>query len=285
MLWILPFALHSGEALAWGLYTHVYFAQLLIWAVPLADARFRRAVQRFPELLLAGACLPDIALFGRYAGSGALGTTHQWSVVSTMLRSARDDAERVIATGFASHLLTDIIAHNHFVPAHEELWFNVQLVTHAASEWAMDVHVAPQLFAKPASVIGRNLDALARYAARYFACTSEQAGQALRYLRRGENLLRFSRLPEAAFRSARLTDGKVRRRFDYYVCETTARLAQINRVISGDAPVWRPEVSCAKTARSQIRTCTQSQLRHRLPLPQDFFQDGHRMPADNLEGA
>lgn len=272
MPWILPLALHSTEALAWGLYTHVYFAQLLIWAIPLADARFRKAVRRFPELLLAGACLPDISLFSRRNGPGMLGATHQWSIVKAMLRSAQDDAERAIATGFASHLLTDIIAHNHFVPTHEELWFNVPLATHAASEWAMDAHVAPQIFARPATVIGRNLDVLARYGTRYFGCTSAQAGRALRCLWRGEHLLRLSRLPQAAFGGARLMDARVRQRFDYYACETTQRLSQISRVISGDAPVWQPEVDCAETARMQIRNCTPRQLRHRLPLPRDFFQ-------------
>lgn len=272
MLWMLPFALHSTEALAWGLYTHVYFAQLLIWAIPLADARFRKAVRRFPELLLAGACLPDISLFSRSGSTGALGATHQWSIVRAMLRSAQNDAERAIATGFASHLLTDIIAHNHFVPAHEELWLNVPLATHAASEWAMDAHVAPQLFARPATIIGRNLDVLVRYGTRHFGCTGAQAGRALRCLRYGEHLLRLLRLPQAAFGGARLMDARVRQRFDYYANETTARLAQISRVLSGDAPVWQPEVDCAKTARLQIRNCTPGQLRHRLPLPQDFFQ-------------
>lgn len=279
MLWILPLALHSTEALAWGLYTHVYFAQLLIWAIPLADTRIRRAIRRFPELLLAGACLPDISLFSRGAGPGTLGVTHQWSIVGAMLRNAQNDAERAIATGFASHLLTDIIAHNHFVPTHEELWLNVPLATHAFSEWAMDAHVASQLFAKPSTVISRNLDVLMGYGARHFGCTRAQVGQALRCLRHGEHLLRLSRLPDAAFYGVRLMDDQVRQRFDYYAGETGLRLAQISRVLSGDAPAWQPEVECAETARMQIRTCTPDQLRHRLPLPRDFFLDPCHPPG------
>ncbi len=34
-LWVISIALHSADALAWGLYTQVYFAKLLLWAVPL----------------------------------------------------------------------------------------------------------------------------------------------------------------------------------------------------------------------------------------------------------
>ena len=60
--WFIPLLLWSADAHAWGLYTHVYFAQLLVWAVPLTDPRYRRAVKAFPRLVLAGACLPDLAL-------------------------------------------------------------------------------------------------------------------------------------------------------------------------------------------------------------------------------
>src|SRR4030065_719383 len=64
---LLPMLMHSADALAWGLATHIYFSQLLIWAVPLLDPRFRAAAKRLPQLVLAGACLPDLALVGRHA--------------------------------------------------------------------------------------------------------------------------------------------------------------------------------------------------------------------------
>src|SRR5262245_45306260 len=101
LAWALPLVIHSGDELAWGLYTHVYFAQLLLWAIPLADPRFRRAVRRFPELLLAGACLPDTALFCRYARAEALAITHQWSAAQRMVDAAQDDESRAIAAGYA----------------------------------------------------------------------------------------------------------------------------------------------------------------------------------------
>ncbi|HEY0268837.1 MAG TPA: hypothetical protein VGC12_06340, partial [Methyloradius sp.] len=50
MLWLLPFALYSAEANAWGLVTHLYFAQSLLWAMPLLDPRLQRAIKQFPEL-------------------------------------------------------------------------------------------------------------------------------------------------------------------------------------------------------------------------------------------
>jgi hypothetical protein len=258
ILWTLPLAIHSGDALAWGLYTHVYFAQLLIWAIPLADPRFRRAVQRFPELLLAGACLPDTALFSRYAGAPALDATHQWPAAQHMLARADDDEARALAAGYASHLLTDTIAHNHFVPAHERLWFDYPVVTHAACEWAMDAHVAPQLFAFPGELLERHRRRLACHAAEFLRCPRRAVTRALRLLGNGERLLRASRVPHAVRRGARALDRRTCRRLDYYAAETARRLTQVNRLIAGDAPAWKPEPGRARAARARA-------------LPRDLF--------------
>lgn len=269
-LWVVPFGLHSDSAWAWGLYTHLYFAQLLLWAVPLADPAFRRAIRRFPELLLAGACLPDTALFSRWVRSGALRATHQWSSARRMLEDARDDGERAIVAGYASHLLVDVIAHNHFVPAHEALWLDAPVVAHAASEWAMDHHIAPQLFARPADILSRHLHVLAPYAARTLGCTPGQATWGLRCLAHGERLLRASRLHRAAYHGARLGDRRSRRRFDYYIAETTARLPQINRLVAGDAPVWQPEID-RSIAGARPEPAVFRRQHGRTPLPQDLF--------------
>lgn len=85
LLWSIPAALFAGDALAWGLYTHVYFAQLLVWAVPLIDPALRRAVRRFPQRLVAGACLPDLALVGTTAGTRAFDASHRWETAHAPL--------------------------------------------------------------------------------------------------------------------------------------------------------------------------------------------------------
>ena len=59
ILLALPWLLQSTSAHAWGLYTHVFFAQWLVWGVPFLDGELRRAVARYPKLVMAGACLPD----------------------------------------------------------------------------------------------------------------------------------------------------------------------------------------------------------------------------------
>ena len=70
--------LFAPDALAWGLQTHVFLAQWVLAAAPLADPRFRAAVTRLPRLVLAGACMPDLAIAGRLRGICTFRRSHQW---------------------------------------------------------------------------------------------------------------------------------------------------------------------------------------------------------------
>lgn len=268
-LWLLPVALYSEDARAWGLYTHVYYAQLLLWAVPLADPRFRRAVKRFPELLLSGACLPDVSLFSGWVGSHNLSRTHQWSVAHRLLQESRDDREAALATGYACHLLSDIVAHNYFVPEYESRWrAHSQLAVHAASEWAMDAHLDGELFARPGRLLGRHLPEIAGFAAHHFGVEPARTRRALRYLMFGERLLRGAGVHRLAYGGVRAADRGAPARFDQYAEQTAQRLRQMNRLIAGDAPSWEPEPEPGQLRADRRRIGSRH---HSLMLPRDFF--------------
>lgn len=270
LLWSIPVFLFAGDALAWGLATHVYFAQLLVWAVPLLDPVLRRAVRRHPRRLTAGACLPDLALVGNTAGTRAFDASHRWEHAHALLERARDDEARACAVGAISHLWVDIIAHNHFVPAHEHLWWNVPMLTHAASEWAMDHHIAHRLRHPPAALL--RADAwLIDYVAHNFDCAPAAARRAIRQLAGAETVLRRSRLPNLLHGTGRLFDRALERRFDYYLQETTRRLPQINRVLAGEAPAWLADPPPAAVRRARIAAHAPEQVACRLPLPGDLF--------------
>jgi hypothetical protein len=269
-LWGLAALLFAGDALAWGLYTHVYFAQLLVWAVPLLDPTLRRAVRRFPQRVMAGACLPDLALVGATARTRAFEASHSWETAHALLDAARDDEARACAVGVMSHLWVDVIAHNHFVPAHEHLWGNVPMLTHAASEWAMDRHIAQHLFAPPARLLCAD-DWLVDYVTTSFGCPSATSRRAIRQLAAAEGLLRHSRLPDVLHGAGRLFDRKLSVRFDYYVREVTMRLPQINRVLDGEAPAWHPDCPTAAQVRQRIAAHALEVVACRLPLPPDLF--------------
>jgi hypothetical protein len=269
--WSVPALLFAGDALAWGLTTHVYFAQLLVWAVPLADPVLRRAVRRFPQRLMAGACLPDLALVGATARTRAFDASHRWETGHALLAAAHDDESRACAVGAMSHLWVDIIAHNHFVPAHEHLWWNVPMLTHAVAEWAMDRHVTRQLFRPPTPLLQAD-DWLVDYVACNFACPSAASRRALRQLAGAERLLRQSRLPHVLHGVGRVLDRQLAARFDYYIQEVSLRLPQVNRVLAGEAPAWLPDCPPMSVARKRIAAHAPELVACRLPLPGDLFE-------------
>jgi len=259
----------SADAWAWGLQTHGFFAQSVLWLVPLADPLLRRAAARLPRLVIAGAALPDLVLTGARR-IPALGQSHDWPTATRLLAEAGSDEERALALGFTSHLLTDIFAHNHFVPVHERIWGDVPVLTHAAAEWAMDCRIAGQLFVQPADVLLEEREILGSYVAQSFACTSADAESALLALARAEHWLRRSGLPALAHSAARLADRRLDRRFKHYLAHTQRHLAQINRIAAGEQPNWGAN-PCSRRAKAALAGVPERLLHTRLPLPADLF--------------
>lgn len=271
IVWLIPLALYSASAHAWGLFTHIYFAQLLLWATPLADPRLRRLVRKFPQLVMAGACLPDLAIFAKYAKTDAFDANHQWETSERLFREARDERETALAIGYGSHLLVDVIAHNHFVPAHEILWLDLPMTTHIAAEWAMDAHLAAHLFATPTQLLHREQAYLVPYVARQFTCSTEQAQAAIRALASGDGWLRRGRIPQLLYQLARRMDKPLMRRFDHYIGATAELLPQLERVLQGEIPFLGAEAACRLSAQANIEQHRPRQIRLRMPLPQDLF--------------
>ena len=273
--WFLPLFLYSKDACAWGLFTHTYFAQLLLWGIPIADRRIRSAIRKFPELLLAGACLPDLSMFGKRAGTTAFEVTHKWESAKRLLLDAESCEEHAIAAGYCSHLFVDIIAHNHFVPAHERMWGEYHLVTHAVCEWAMDAYIFPQLFHFPDRLLLKHRQTLCSYASTAFGTEYEKAEKSLLYLAYGVRALRMGMVPQLCYRAAKGIDPKLTRRFNYYMRETGSRLAQINRILEGEAPAWHAELhgeEVARETRARIDSIARQELVHRIPIPGNLFQ-------------
>jgi len=231
----------AGDALAWGLSTHVFYAQYLVLAIPLADVDFRRAVQRLPRLVLAGACLPDLALTGPALSSTAFRRSHKWDLLRRLTGGCTSDEERAIAAGYASHLVSDIIAHNHFVPEHESRIANVPYFTHAVCEWALDHHLGPSLFAAAGDLVTSERAVLTSFVAHRFRCAERVAGRALGLLAGGERWLRASPVPRFSQTLVRAFDRRATRRFEAYVRETSLRLSHVNAVLEGREPDWQAE--------------------------------------------
>lgn len=241
LAWCVPLVLFAGDALAWGLQTHLYFAQYLVFAAPFADPELRRAVFRFPRLVLAGACLPDLAIAGRVLGTPAFRRTHGWATLRRVCGSPAGDEDRAIALGYSSHLLSDIVAHHLFVPEHERRVCSVPYVTHAIAEWAMDRHVAAAVLGTPGDVLLAERKPVAEFAARRLRCPMRLASRALELLARADSALRASPIPRACLSIVRGCERRLAMRFDAYVSETTRRLPQVAEIFDAGEPALLPE--------------------------------------------
>jgi len=235
--WWLPCCIYSTDTYAWGLVTHLYFAQSLLWAMPLLDPRLQNAIRRFPELVMAGACLPDLAII-----SHRFRYTHLWENAHHLLQVAQTDEETAIAIGYASHLYIDVIAHHHFVPAHEAMWSKNTMLTHIASEWAMDAYLAPLMNTSPRKLLSQHQAIISKFISPHFRCSENVTNIALQRLARGDGILRLIKLPHIIYGLVRLLDKRISKHFIYYVAKTQVAIGDVGEVLNGKKPILEPEL-------------------------------------------
>ncbi|PKO47415.1 MAG: hypothetical protein CVU29_02845 [Betaproteobacteria bacterium HGW-Betaproteobacteria-22] len=267
LCWWLPLCLYSSEANAWGLLTHLYFAQSLLWAMPLLDRRFQQAIKRFPDLVMAGACLPDLAII-----SQRFRHTHLWENAHHLLKVAQTDEETAIAIGYVSHLYIDVIAHHHFVPAHEAMWLNRTMFTHITSEWAMDAYLAPLMETTPKRLLLQHQSILAKFISQHFRCESRITNTAIKRLAWADGLLRFIKLPHLIFFIAQRVDQRISKHFVYYVAKTQISIREIGEVMRGNQPLLEPELKNINL--DQLDTWRRQCLKHLNllhPKPIEYF--------------
>ena len=237
LLWGLPISLYAVDANAWGLYTHILFSQWMMATMPLTDPKVRQAIKKFPKLVMAGACLPDLAVISK-----SFHTTHQWEKAENLIKSANSEQEIAIAIGYSSHLFVDVIAHNHFVPAHEAKWMNKTIVTHISSEWAMDAHIARHIPHCPHHLILTHIEQLSLFIAPCFEVTPQLAKRKLKQLAWADGLLRVSGLSSIMLLVLKLSDTDFVKNLNYYLTHTSHALMHFDKPLQGKRPNWQPEL-------------------------------------------
>ena len=284
LLWATPISFYALDANAWGLYTHIYFSQYLLLAVPLVGdtvgykslhSKIQQAVEKFPQLVLAGACLPDLAIISK-----AFNNTHQWRMSERMLATARTEQEIAIAVGYTSHLFVDVIAHNHFVPAHEAKWENKNILTHIASEWAMDAYVAKQLKHTPHQLIRQHLIVLTEFVAPIFKVSPEATKANLKRLAFLDQLLRATKISTALLWMLKLSDVEFIKTLNYYLSKTEHALSHFHHALQGKRPNWEPELTNLNVNELIAwRTQCLGDLRLHILNPVDFYHASQKASA------
>jgi hypothetical protein len=229
--------LYAPDANAWGLQTHVFLAHYALAAVSLADPEWRAAAQALPRLVLAGACLPDLAMVGRFwLHSPAFRRSHLWATLRRIAASPRSDYDRALALGYATHLVSDVVAHNAFVPEHEARLGRTAMVGHLASEWAMDHWLQQKL--GPAEALEEAGEHAVQFVASAFHCSESFSRRALRVLARGERALRASPAPALCRAVVALRVRNSERRFSLYLARTTRVLEAVETALAGGFEDW-----------------------------------------------
>jgi Zinc dependent phospholipase C len=269
--WATPLLMYAADTHAWGLYTHLHFAQHLLLALPLLDPKFRQAVTAFPHLVLTGACLPDLALISK-----RFSTTHQWQQAEQMLAKAESCQELALAIGYTSHLYVDILAHNHFVPAFEAKWMHQSVVTHVVSEWAMDAHISAHISHRPFGLLRQHAEVTSQFVAKHFSVSNTQASHALKQLAWADKLLRVSGLSKWLLMRIAKRDHEFVDKLDYYLQQTYQALLQFEAVLNGNTPKLYAELNHLSATEMQIwREKCVTDLRMRLNTPIHAFHDYH----------
>ena len=278
----IPISFYALDANAWGLYTHIYFSQYLLLAAPLLGAKqlhpkIMQAIKKYPRLVLAGACLPDLAIVSKTFNS-----THQWRVSEQMLAAARTEQEIAIAVGYTSHLFVDVIAHNHFVPAHEAKWQNKNILTHIASEWAMDAYVTNDLKHKPHQLIRVNLTVLSEFIAPIFKVPVETTKANLKHLAFWDQLLRITQLAPTILWVLKKRDMELIKNLNYYLAKTEHALGQFHHALQGKRPNWQPELhNLTVDELIAWRAQCLGDLRLHMLNPVDFYHASEKISASH----
>jgi Zinc dependent phospholipase C len=282
LLWAIPISFYALDANAWGLYTHIYFSQYLLLLAPLLgdkvlNTNIQQAISKHPKLVLAGACLPDLAIISK-----AFNSTHQWRISEQMLAAARTEQEVAIAVGYASHLFVDVIAHNHFVPAHEAKWENKNILTHIASEWAMDAYVAIDLKHQPHQLIREHLHILSEFVAPIFNIPTEKAKTNLKRLAFWDQLLRITQLAPTILCVLKKRDMEFIKNLNYYLAKTEHALGQFHHALQGKRPNWQPELhNLSVDELIAWRAQCLGDLRLHMLNPVDFYHASEKISASH----
>lgn len=224
-----------NEAHAWGLYSHVAYTHYLLAALPLLPPHLLKVMQRFPSLVMAGACLPDLAVVSR-----SFSHSHGWGIGQQLLRQ-QDEQALALGIGYNIHLLTDVIAHQHFVPTFEAKWKHDSLLTHAAAEWAMDAYLYQQHIPMPAQLLRQHRPLITEMLSDTLHYPARRVHQAVARLACADQALRLSHIPQWLFKRYHRLDSEFATKLGYYRDQVHLTLHELPHLLDGAFPSLHAE--------------------------------------------
>lgn len=223
------------EAHAWGLVSHVAYTQQWLHSLPHLPLAWISAVQRYPSLVLAGACLPDLAVVSRHFTH-----SHGWGLGQALLHS-KQPRQLALGIGYNIHLLSDVVAHQHFVPTFEAKWRHDSLLTHAAAEWAMDAYCQHPALPTPSRLLRLHRAQIVESLHSVWSLPKTDIHRAVSRLATADQALRWSRLPHWLLKRYCQRDNEFVHKLAYYQTQVSVALHDLPHVLAGQFPALHAE--------------------------------------------
>ncbi|QDC43839.1 zinc dependent phospholipase C family protein [Methylophilus medardicus] len=233
-LMLLLLALPS-HAHAWGLYSHVAYTHQWLQALPLLPLPWLGVMRRYPTLVLAGACLPDLAVVSR-----TFNHSHGWGIGQQLLHT-HNERQLALGIGYNVHLLTDVVAHQHFVPTFEAKWQHHSLLTHAAAEWAMDAYLHTPTLPAPSKLLRIHRKTIVDTLSQALSCDRHTVNKAVSRLANADQALRLSHIPQYLLHRYRKLDNEFEHKLAYYRDQVTLALHDLPTLLNGQFPSLHAE--------------------------------------------
>jgi hypothetical protein len=224
-----------GEAHAWGLYSHVAYTHSWLQTLPLLPLPWLGVIRRYPALVLAGACLPDLAVVSR-----TFNHSHGWGMGQHLLHT-HHDRQLALGISYNIHLLTDVVAHQHFVPTFEAKWQHHSVLTHAVAEWAMDAYLQKTDIPSPSKLLRIHRKIIVETLTSTMRCDPGIVDKAITRLAAGDQALRLSRIPQPLLHRYRRLDNEFEHKLAYYRDQVALALQDLPQLLQGTFPSLHAE--------------------------------------------
>lgn len=135
------------NAFAWGPATHLEIGMDVLNSLNLVMPVVRGIIERFPYDYLYGNISADIVVAKNLAEE--IQHCHNWRVGFNLLGRAESDSQKAFAYGYLSHLASDTVAHNLFVPEKLMMCFTNRMFRHVYWELRFDAMVNKLIWQLP----------------------------------------------------------------------------------------------------------------------------------------
>ena len=151
---LIALVLFPAAAYAWTPGTHIFLGESVLANLTQLPTGVADLLRAFPYDFLYGNIAADTSIAKKYAPVGR--HCHSWHVGQEIYDRAGDDALRVFALGYLSHLAADSVAHNYFVPRQLVVTSSTIALGHSYWESRFETHLGESYSREAVDLIRRD---------------------------------------------------------------------------------------------------------------------------------